>query len=141
MVIWSFFPPIEFFGLWFWDVVKRSFDQRRCWRKKVPEYTSKKTLFAYKNLYCGPGFDIHYQYANMLVITWVTFLFGPGLPILFPIALLGMIILYCTNRISLAYFNRRPPVYNAKMNNIVLKLIGFAPLLYVCMGAWVYSNQ
>ena len=77
----------------------------------------------------------------MLVITWVTFLFAPGLPILFPIALLGMIILYSTNRVCLAYFNRRPPVYDSKMNNTVLKLLGFAPLLYVATGAWVYSNQ
>ena len=107
----------------------------------MPESTTKKTLFAYKNLQCGPEFDIHYQYSNMLVITWITFLFAPGMPILFPIALLGMIILYSTNRVCLAYFNRRPPVYDSKMNNTVLKLLGFAPILYVMTGAWVYSNQ
>ena len=141
MVIQAFFPPIEFAYLWFWDVIKRSYNQGRCWRKKVPESTKSETLLGYKNLYCGPEFEIHYQYSNMLVITWVTFLFAPGIPILFPIALLGMIILYCTNRISLAYFNRRPPVYDQKMNKTTLKLLGVAPLLYICMGAWVYSNQ
>ena len=77
----------------------------------------------------------------MLVITWVTFLFAPGIPILFPIALVGMLILYATNRLCLAYFNRRPPVYDQKMNNTTLKLLGVAPLLYICMGAWVYSNE
>ena len=77
----------------------------------------------------------------MLVITWVTFLFGPGIPILFPIALFGMIVLYLTNRVSLAYFNRRPPGYDNKMNEMTLKLLGFAPIFYVLMGFWVYSNQ
>lgn len=77
----------------------------------------------------------------MLVITWVTFLFAPGLPILFPIALIGMIILYVTNRLSLAYYNKRPPVYDYKMTQTTLKMLGFAPILYVCVGAWLYSNQ
>lgn len=76
----------------------------------------------------------------MLVITWVTFLFAPGLPILFPIALFGMIVLYVTNRISLAYFNRRPPGYDGKMNEVTIKFLGFAPILYAGMAFWVYSN-
>lgn len=103
--------------------------------------TSTKTLNAYTALYSGPEFDIHYQYSNILVITWVTFLFGPGLPILFPLAFLGMIILYCTNRLTLAYFHRRPPVYDQRLNETTLYLLRFAPLLYTFMGAWVYSNQ
>ena len=85
-------------------------------------------------------FDIHYQYSQMLVLTFVTFLFAPGLPILFPIALFGMIVLYVTNRVCLAYWHRRPPVYDYKMNKMTLKMLGFAPLLYAGMGAWVYSN-
>ena len=77
----------------------------------------------------------------MLVITWVTFLFGPGIPILFPIALFGMLTLYVTNRITLAYWHRRPPVYDYKMNETTINMLAFAPLLYSIFGAWVYSNQ
>ena len=39
LVIVALFPPLEFVGLWFWDVVKRSWDQGRCWRKKEPTST------------------------------------------------------------------------------------------------------
>ena len=77
----------------------------------------------------------------MLITTWVTFLFGPGLPILFPIALFAMIVLYCTNRYALAYMNRKPPTYDYKMNRTAILLLGWAPTLYICMGAWLYSNQ
>ena len=76
----------------------------------------------------------------MLVITWVTFLFAPGLPILFPIALFGMIVLYVTNRIQLAYWNRRPPIYDQKMNLTAIKMLAVAPILYILVGAWIYSN-
>lgn len=139
--ITAIFPPLELFLLHLWVFVQRSYDQSRCCGKRVPESTRKKTLKAYKDLYCGIVFDIHYQYSQMLVITWVTFLFAPGLPILFPIALFGMVVLYVTNRIGLAYFNRRPPGYDSKMNENTISILGFAPILYACVGSWVYSNQ
>lgn len=71
----------------------------------------------------------------------MTFLFGPGLPILFPIALMAMIILNITYRMELAYFCRAPPVYDNKMNKTVIEFLSTAPLLYMGMGAWLYSNQ
>jgi hypothetical protein len=77
----------------------------------------------------------------MLVIVWITFLFGSGLPILFPIALFGLVLLYITNRLTLAYLCKAPPVYDEKMNLTTIKLLKIAPMLYVSVGAWVYSNQ
>ena len=47
----------------------------------------------------------------MLVVTFVTFLFGSGLPILFPIGLLSLIGLYLTERLMMAYSYKRPPMY------------------------------
>lgn len=41
----------------------------------------------------------------------------------------------------MAYYAKRPPVYDEKMNTTTVKMLGFAPILYVCVGAWVYSNQ
>ena len=45
------------------------------------------------------------QYAQMIVLTWVCFMFGPGVPVLFPITLFGLVLLYYTNRVNLAYFS------------------------------------
>jgi len=77
----------------------------------------------------------------MLVIAWVTFLFAPGMPVLFPLALLGMILLYVTNRYQLAYQCQRPPVYDNSLNIMTLRLLNVAPALYVIYGAWLFSNQ
>ena len=71
---------------------------------------------------------------------WVTFLFGPGLPILFPIATFGIIILYFTNKVALTYFCYRPKEYNIKVAMTIVQFLWFSPFLYVVMGAWVYSN-
>ena len=77
----------------------------------------------------------------MIMYTWVVFLFAPGLPILFPIGLLALIILYVNGRLQLAYYCRRPPVYDERMNETSIRLLGFAPLLYCSMAVFVYSNR
>ena len=140
MVVNAIFPPLEAAIMVTMSYILRSYDQGICCRKLPNKTTKKRNLVEFINLYSGSEFEIYYQYSQMLVITWVTFLFGPALPILFPIALLGVSILYATNRLTVAYWHRRPPVYDAKMNEITIELLGAAPLLYACVGAWIYSN-
>jgi len=74
------------------------------------------------------------------VIVYQTFLFAPGLPILFPIALFGLVIQLVTNKLALAYFNKRPTVYDVQINYYMLRVLKAAPLLYIAVAAWVYSN-
>ena len=74
------------------------------------------------------------------MIVWVTFLFAPGLPILFPIALIGIIIQLVTNKVALAYYVKRPPVYDSYLNNNMLRMLKIAPILYIVVGLWAYSN-
>jgi hypothetical protein len=65
--------------------------------------TKKKSIQGYIDLYCGPPFPIHFKYSLMMMITYVTFMYGSGMPILFPIALTTFIITYCLERILVAY--------------------------------------
>ena len=74
------------------------------------------------------------------MIVYQTFLFAPGLPILFPIALFGLVIQLVTNKLALAYFNKRPTVYDVQINYYMLRVLKAAPLLYIAVAAWVYSN-
>ena len=92
-------PPITLAIQIVLRVARRSWDQRRCCHKKTPDQTKQKTFFSYKELYSGDDFEIHYQYAQMLVIISVTLLFGPGIPALFPIGMMSLIILYATTRV------------------------------------------
>ena len=59
------------------------------------KYKTKKTsIQAYLNVYTGPEYLMHYKYSTMLNVIFVTFVYGLGIPILFPIACLSMFILY-----------------------------------------------
>jgi hypothetical protein len=40
----------------------------------------------YKDLYSGSDYVIHFKYAGVLNITFITMMYGIGMPILFPVA-------------------------------------------------------
>ena len=47
---------------------------------------------------------------------FVAFLFGFGLPIVFPITLVALINLYLTEKLALAYWHKIPPNFDTKIS-------------------------
>ena len=60
----------------------------------------------------GPIYYIHYKYSSILNITFVTFMYGFGMPILFPIAAVSLLVLYFVEKTLLFYAYRLPPMYD-----------------------------
>ena len=92
-------PPCELVLFLAIKRVQQSWDQSRFCRKLPPQQTRETNIASYKELYSGLDFEIYYKYSNIILMVWVSFLFAPGLPILFPIGLFGLIVQYVTNRI------------------------------------------
>jgi hypothetical protein len=105
------------------------------------ERTKKTTLQQYIELYSGPIFFIHYKYSAILNIVFVTMMYGMGLPILFPIASLSLLTLYCMEKIMLHYVYREPPMYDEKLNKNALSILTWAPCLFLTFGYWMLSNK
>ena len=103
--------------------------------------TKKTTLQPYIELYSGPTFFIHYKYSFILNVTFVTFMYGIGIPVLFPIAALSFFILYTVEKGMIYYSYRQPPMYDDKLNKMVLGLMTYAPLLMMSFGYWMLSNK
>ena len=73
-------------------------------------YVTKCTNMAkYKSIYGGAEYLIHFKYSEFLNLTYITMMYGLGIPMLFPVAALGMFIKYVSERIVLAYVVRQPP--------------------------------
>ena len=70
----------------------------------------------YEAIYSGPLFHVHYRLAFIVNIIYITFLFGAGCPILFPIALAGLIINYVSERLRMAYSYTKPPMYDSRLS-------------------------
>lgn len=108
--------------------------------RKVPK-TRQTTLQGYIDLYAGPHYQIHYKYSAILNVIFVTMTFGVGIPILFPCALLFLIGIYFMEKLTLYYYYRQPPLYDEKLNERVLKILTFSPLLLLTFGYWFLSNK
>jgi len=92
-------------------------------------------------LYSGPLFFVHYRLAGVINLVFITFFFGPGQPILFPITLAGLIVQYLAERLRMAYSYQKPPMYDSRLTGHTLKYLSFAPILYAIYACWLFSNQ
>lgn len=66
---------------------------------------------------------MHYKYSTILNVVFVTFMYGFGIPILFPVAVISLIILYFVEKTMLYYSYRMPPMYDEKMSELVYKIL------------------
>lgn len=55
------------------------------------------------NKFNGPVYYMHYKYSSIMNITFLTMMFGPGMPILFPIAFMSVLVLYSLEIFMLYY--------------------------------------
>ena len=83
MLINSILPYVGLVMAFCIPFVKRSLDSKF----SMDVYKSKKTsLAAYRDLYSGVDYIIHFKYSGMINIMYITMMYGLGMPILFPIA-------------------------------------------------------
>ena len=68
-------------------------------------------------------------------------MYGVGLPVLFPIAACSFLILYLVEKTMIYYAYRQPPMYDEKLNNNVLSILTYAPLLFLSFGYWMFSSK
>ena len=92
-------------------------------------------------IYAGETFELSYKYSYILVVTYVTFLFGAGVPILFPIAYISLLGFYIVERLMMAYSYRTPPMFGTETNQQTLKALLGAPIFYFCFAAQMFNNQ
>ena len=138
MIINAVFPLIEF-AMWYGlRILLIFYDKSFSWKKYQTRMIS---IQQYINLYSGPEYLIHYKYSSILNIVFVTFMYGLALPLLFPIALVSLIILYIVEKLCIVYYYKEPPSYDEKLNVIAVKILFWAPLLMYSVGYWMISNK
>ena len=79
---------------------------------------------------------MHFKYSSIMVQVFVSFMYGIAIPALFPIAFLGIFNMYVVERLQLAYWYRKPPSYDGKMNSDALTTLMYAPILMLMFGYW-----
>jgi hypothetical protein len=100
----AIYPAIELTVFGLVQYIKRVMDQKTLCAKRIPYRTKKQNISSYYDLYAGAIYQIHYKYSSIQNICFVVFLYGAGMPILFPIGLLGLVVLYVVERWEMAVY-------------------------------------
>ena len=143
MVIIAISPYIEFVIFYALKKIKIFYDRGyMCKRKpKAQIETKKTTVQQFVDLYSGPVYMIHFRYSSIMVQVYVSFMFGMCIPLLFPIALFGLFNIYLVERLSLAYYNSQPPLYDLLLNKQALDWLLFPPFFMFAFGYWGLGNR
>lgn len=108
MLFNSYFPVVVLAINYLKSAAMRFYDRKY----SLNGITRKTAIYPYVDLYAGPAFLLAHKYAAMLNICFITLIFGFGMPILFPIAALSLLIHYCMEKILVFYYYREPPMYD-----------------------------
>lgn len=84
---------------------------------------------------------MHFKYSALLNIIFVTMTYGYGIPLLFPIAAFGILVLYFVEKTMLYYAYRLPPMYDERLSQSVIGMLNYAPLIFLGFGYWMASNK
>jgi hypothetical protein len=149
MTINAFFPLIEFMAFWFMRWFSRWRDSGNifnCKRQKQFEddkcyKTNSHMIKEYLDTWCGPPYEMHFKYAAMMNIVFITLLYGIGLPVLFPLAVLALVILYISEKLMLYYAYQVPPMYDEKLSKDVVAHLKVAPIIMMLFGYWMLSSN
>lgn len=140
MIFNAWYPLLEFVVYYLMRLLSRLLDSGFTLNK----YNTKcRSVNEYVDIYSGPKFSdyIHFRYAAILNITFITMFYGFGLPLLFPIACVSFLVIYLTEMLLLFYSFKMPPSYNDTLSRKVLRILMWAPVFYLAFGYWMASSM
>lgn len=141
MFINAIFPVFEWVGFFGLRYLSRWLDRGYAicsWNK----YTTKATsIMRYVDLYAGPEFQMHFKYSAIMNITFVTFMYGLALPLLFVYAVLAISILWFSEQLFFLYSYRLPPMYDETLGKSVISKLKVAPVFMMFFGYWFFSSK
>ena len=120
MIFAAMFPIIEALGFFALRLLFRILDHGF----STDVYKTKTTsIQAYVDTYSGPVYLMHFKYAALMNMIFVTLTYGFGIPILYPICCIGIFILFMVEKTMLYYAYRLPPMYDERLSQSVINTL------------------
>jgi hypothetical protein len=95
----------------------------------------------YVMLYSGDDFFEQPRYPGIVVLLYMTFLYGPVLPILFPIATIGFFNSWFVTKFGLTYYYREPTLETSEALMDILEHLKWAPLMTIAVLVWIMTSR
>ena len=102
--------------------------------------TKTLTQFDYEDMNTGPEFMIDYKYANMITWLFVVFVYGAGMPILFPLGAFNFFITYWIDKYLLLSHYKKPPMFDIYIVLHVISWFKYALFFHFLITQWFFIN-
>lgn len=93
-------------------------------------YTSQKINLKYANLFSGDKLELSNPYPKVLVSIMISMMFGLGLPVLFPLTLIFIVVIYITFKVCVVCLYQKPPLFDDSLSKIFMYNLKYASLLF-----------
>lgn len=130
-IIIAVFSPHTIRFLWtvFSDWIKR---RKACKAKSQKKYIKLRT---------PETFIVEARYAKLLSALFVILTFATGMPLLFFLYFLMLIVMYWTDKITCLRYSGKPPLYSEDLIRSIAKTIPAALIIHMIFGIYIFSNE
>ena len=87
---------------------------------KDPYKTKKASMAAFMDTRSGGSYMTHAKHSEVLNNVYVTFLYGVGMPILFPLCTLNFLNQWICERMVIAKFMQLPPALDDSLMQMII---------------------
>jgi len=95
----------------------------------------------YAELNSGLEHHLFEKYPRLLSIVMIGMMYGFGLPIFLILTLICLIVSYIVDKILVAYYYRKPHLYDDVLNMHSLSILKWGAFVYIAVGYWMVSNR
>lgn len=102
--------------------------------------TKKKLRKKYFELYVGPEFDIDSRYATTLSYFYIVMVLGSGMPILYFLFSLYLLLSFIIDKALTIKYYKTPPKYGLNINNTFISFSFSGIALHFLIAIWIFGN-
>ena len=102
--------------------------------------TKKKLRKKYFKLYVGPEFDIDSRYATTLSYFYIVMVLGSGMPILYILFSLYLLLSFIIDKTLTIKYYKTPPKYGLNINNTFISFSFGGIALHFLIAIWIFGN-
>jgi hypothetical protein len=103
--------------------------------------TNCKTALQYAEINSGAEHLLLEKYPRLVNIVMISMMYSFGLPIFYIITLLCLIISYILDKLIVAYYHRRPPMYDDSLNLKSAHFLKWGAFIYLAIAYWMITNR
>ena len=99
------------------------------------------TQYELDSFYLTEKFEMEQKCAQFMQTIAVTLTFSAGIPILFPIAFISLILMFWSDKIFLLRYHTRPTVVQGELGKKLLELVPYIVMVHLANAFWMYAYR